>query len=226
MKHTAIVAALALILFPGVTAVTAGEVGIQGKYVETRSCDVFTAACFANGEVGITGTEAILTWSIDQGAWNGVELDGLNVIAVVRANNTLGNPYQTALPAKCVLIVDSDASEAQRESLADLAGSLGGELTADVVEVKFAPITASIGECKASGCARVEAEGLVEIATRCLGGDDHICGNESTFYPPLTKVDDAMPAYTDVASYKGDGLGITFRNLDRRSAFLATFSHS
>lgn len=225
MKYTAMLTALALVLFPGVTP-SSGDDDIQGKYVETRSCDVFTGPCFANGEVGVTGTEAILTWSVDQGAWNGVSLDGLNVIAVVRANNTLGNPYQTALPAKCILIVDSDATDAQRAALADLAGNLGGDLTADVVEVKMAPITAQIGECKASGCAKVEAEGLVEVATRCLGGDDHICGNESTFYPPLTSVDDAMPAYTNVASYQGDGLGITFKNLDRRSAFLATFSRS
>lgn len=226
MKYTALLAVLALVLFPGVTPSTLVDAGINGKYVETRSCDVFTGPCFANGEVGVTGTEAILTWSVDQGDWNGVSLDGLNVIAVVRAHNTLGNPYQTALPAKCVLIVDSDATDAQRTALADLASNLGGDLTSDVVEVKTAPITAQIGACKASGCARVEAEGLVEIATRCLGGDDHICGNESTFYPPLTNVDDAMPAYTNIASYQGDGLGITFKNLDRRSAFLATFSRS
>jgi hypothetical protein len=174
----------------------------------------------------LTGTEAILTWSVDQGTWDGVDLSGLNVIAVVRASNTLGNTYQNALPAKSVLIVDSDATEDQRSALVKLARILGGELTADVAEVKCAPITASIGACKASGCARVEADGLVEVATRCLGGDDHLCGNESTFYPPLTQVDEAMPAFTNVASYKGDGLGITFSNVDRRSAFLATFSHS
>ena len=226
MKYTALLAALALVLFPGVTPDTAGSDGIQGRYLETRSCDVYTGPCVANGEVGLTGTEAILTWSVDQGSWDGVDLAGLNVIAVVRASNTLGNTYQNALPAKSVLVVDSDATKTQRDALANLARTLGGELTADVVEVKCAPITASIGACKASGCARVEAEGLVEVTTRCLGGDDHLCGNESTYYPPLTAVDDAMPAFTNVASYQGDGLGMTFTNVERRSAFLATFSHS
>ncbi len=226
MKFTAIVAALALVLFTSVTLDTTGDDAVQGKYVETRSCDVYTGPCFANGEVGVTGTEAILTWSVDRGKWDGVSLDGLNVIAVIHSTNTLGNPYQTPLPAKSVLIVDSHATKTQREALTDMAKDLSGNLTEDVVEVKIAPITTSIGTCDKSGCARVKADGLVEVATRCLASKDEICGNENTFYPPLTAVDHAMPAYTNVASYEGNGLGITFKNLDRRSAFLATFSHS
>ena len=67
-----------------------GGSSITGDYVEIRSCDVYTGPCFANGEMGLTGEEAILTWSVDQGSWEGVALDGLNVIAVVRASATLG----------------------------------------------------------------------------------------------------------------------------------------
>ena len=31
---------------------------IQGDYIETRSTDVFTGQCYANGEMGLTGKEA------------------------------------------------------------------------------------------------------------------------------------------------------------------------
>ena len=34
---------------------------------------------------------------------------------------------------------------------------------------------------------------------------DHTCGNEDVFYPPLTKLDHAMPAYTLADSYAGSG---------------------
>ena len=197
---------------------------IQGKYLEARSCDVYTGPCFANGEVGVTGGEAIVTWAIDRGAWNGVLLDGLKVIAVVRASNTLGNEYQNAFPAKSVLIVDASATEEQRCALVALATELGGKLTENVVAVQSAPIETSLGECKASGCGHVKAGDLVEVSTRCLGGNDHLCGNEFTFYPPLTEVENALPAYTNVARFSGEGLGMTWTNLDRRSAFLGTFS--
>ena len=64
---------------------------LHGSYVEVRSCDVYTGPCFANGEMNLTGREAIMSWSIHDGAFNGVKLDGLNVIAVVQAQNTLGD---------------------------------------------------------------------------------------------------------------------------------------
>ena len=85
-------------------------------------------------------------------------------------------------------------------------------------------IEAQIGRCSASGCATVVAGDLVKIKTRCLKGADHICGNEETFYPPLTNVDDAMPAFTVEGSYTGDTLGVTFNDAGRRGAFLAKFS--
>ena len=64
---------------------------ISGSYLETRSCDVYIGQCFANGQMNLTGKEAILVWSVAKGAWNGATLDGLSVIAVVHADGTLGD---------------------------------------------------------------------------------------------------------------------------------------
>jgi len=36
------------------------EAQIAGDYLESRSADVYTGQCFANGEVGLTGDQAIL----------------------------------------------------------------------------------------------------------------------------------------------------------------------
>jgi len=64
----------------------------------------------------------------------------------------------------------------------------------------------------------------VEISTRCLGGKDHLCGNEETFYPPLTDVMGAYPVFTELAAYRGNGLNLTWESTGQRSAFLAAFA--
>src|SRR5438045_4593919 len=66
---------------------------IRGDYIETRSADVYTGQCFANGEVNLVGNEAILAWHVQSGTWDGVALDGLTIAAAVRARATLGDPY-------------------------------------------------------------------------------------------------------------------------------------
>ena len=40
---------------------------VRGSYIETRTADVYTGQCFANGEVNLTGNEAIMAWQIDRG---------------------------------------------------------------------------------------------------------------------------------------------------------------
>lgn len=220
----------AMMFLSGAAGAHKPKTGIQGNYVEVRSCDVYTGSCFANAEMGLTGEEAILTWSITRGNWPGphprvrsVRLDGLNVIAVVKASATLGDSNHDPYPARSIIIVDQRANRAQREALVCFAKTMAGKLLANVIDVQVAPIKARIGACSKSGCASVSAEGLVEIETRCLGTEDHVCGNEETFYPPLTKVDNAVPALTVEGSFKGDGLGVTWSDAGRRSAFLATF---
>src|ERR1700736_5185627 len=79
---------------------------IQGDYIETRSADVYTGQCFANGEVNLVGNEAIVAWHVEDGTWDGVPLDGLTVAAAVRAKATLGDPYADPYPAESILLVD------------------------------------------------------------------------------------------------------------------------
>src|ERR1700675_4164563 len=83
---------------------------IRGDYIETRSADVYTGQCFANGEVNLVGTEAIVAWHVASGSWDGVRLDGLTVAAAIRARATLGDPYGNPYPAKSVLLVDDQAT--------------------------------------------------------------------------------------------------------------------
>src|SRR6185437_3403149 len=108
---------------------------IRGDYLESRSADVYVAQCFANSEVGLTGDQALMAWHVRNGSWDGQKLDGLTVIAAVKASGTLGDPYENPYPAKAVLLVDEQATPAQREALVAFAEHMGGKLTTQVVKV-------------------------------------------------------------------------------------------
>jgi len=197
---------------------------ISGDYLEVRSCDVYTGPCFANAEMGLTGKEGMLVWSVREGSWNGVKLDGLNVIAIVRADGTLGDLRYQPRSGKAVLVVDTLATPKQRQALVELARSLAGGLINEVAEVKTAPMEVAIGTCGNKGRASVKAGNLVQITTRCLGSKDHLCGNEETFYPPLTEVTGAYPVFTELASFDGRGLDLTWALVEKRNAFLGQFA--
>ena len=197
---------------------------ISGDYLEVRSCDVYTGSCFANSEMNLAGKEGMMFWSVREGAWKGTKLDGLGVMAVIRADGSLGDLKYHPRSGDAVLIVDAKADAKQQEALADFARAMAGRLIAKVVAVKSAPIEAKLATCSKLGCASVKAGDLVEISTSCLGGKHDVCGNEETFYPPLAKVDGAYPVFTDLATFTGQGLDCTWQIAGKRSAFLATFS--
>jgi hypothetical protein len=195
---------------------------IKGQYLETRSADVYVGQCFANGEVNLAGTEAIVAWHIQQGNWDGVSLAGLTVVGAVKAQATLGDPYARPYPAKSVLIVDKHATAAQRQALINFAQEMGGQLLSHVVRVVDAPIDMEILE-QHGGRARLQAGDFVTVETRAIGEKDHLCGNESTFYPPLTSTTHAMPAVAMTDQYRGKDLNVVWELHDKRSAFVGTF---
>src|SRR5437763_7102518 len=95
-----------------VAPVSTNAPAISGQYVEARTCDIWTGPCFANADFNLTGKHAVMAWRIDKGVVNDVKLDGLSVVAVVSASNTLG--LEQPAPAKVILIVDSRANSAQQ----------------------------------------------------------------------------------------------------------------
>lgn len=198
---------------------------IHGDYMETRNADVYTGHCYAMSELNLMGDQAILAWRVAKGEWDGVTLDGLSVVGVARASGTLGSPYVEALTAKAVLIVDEKATPAQRQALASFARSMGGDLFQDVVRTEVAPIKLELefmGEHPSGG--RMEAGSLASIVTRSLTAKDHICGNEQTYYPPLTATAHSMPAVASLDQFKGEGLGVSWTLRGKRSAFVGHFA--
>ncbi len=198
--------------------------GVSGNYIEARTADVYTGPCFANGEVEQVGHEAVFGWKINNGAWDGVNLAGLSVVGVVRAEHTLGNIAEPVNPAKAVLILDSRATAEQQKALESFARHQAGDLLKNVVKVDTAPIEFTLKDNNVhGGTAKLTAGSLAEIQTRGLMAADEICGNEDVYYPPLNQTDHAMPAYSLENSFTGDGLGETWHSRLKRSGFVGTF---
>src|ERR1051326_2374637 len=99
------IAVLSLVVAAGADAAErVSEISAKGIYVEARTCDVWTGPCFANAEFNIAGTNGVMAWRIDRGQAGDVSLDGLSVVAVIKAGNTLG--LEQSAPPKAILIVD------------------------------------------------------------------------------------------------------------------------
>ena len=223
MRKTLLLTTVLLLAATAALAQPPASQQIKGEYLETRSADVYTGSCFANGEMNTAGDEAIVAWHIQEGNWDGVSLAGLSVVGAVKAQATLGDPYGKPYPAKSVLFVDREATPQQRQALINFAQEMGGELLRHVVKVADVPIDMQVLH-NHNARASLRAGEFVAVETRGLTDKDHLCGNEATFYPPLTETTHAMPAVAMTDQYQGQGLDAVWTFHDKRSAFVGTFA--
>jgi hypothetical protein len=203
-----------------VASLPASAAGLTGQYVECRDCDVYTGPCFANAEMNLTGKNAVLGWKIQKGSLDGVKLDGLSVVAVVVASDTLG--LKQTGSSRALLLVDEKADTEQRAALVRFARKQGGDLLKNS-DVRAANVDVGLGSCKDGGCARLNGGGAT-METRCIDAKhDKKCGNESAFYPPLVQNVNVTPAVATEVGFSGKGLNQTWREHDRRGAYVGTF---
>ena len=230
MKSKGILVVLALIAL--VCAIPAGATTpktqapqITGQYIEARTADIYTGPCIANSEIGLAGKQAVMGWHVDHGTWGNVELDGLSVVAVVNSDVTLGSPDGGPVHAQAVLIVDEAASDAQRAALVNFAQAQTGTLLNKIVAIEAAPMHFETNIGGQHMAASLVAGNLVRITTRSLNEGDEFCHNEEVYYPPLAaNLMNAMPAVATEAGYRGNHLGVTWTENERRGVFLGSFA--
>jgi hypothetical protein len=121
-------------------------------------------------------------------------------------------------------MVDTKANPEQRLALQSFAKKMGGDLLQDIVKVDYVPINFEVADNDLHSMkVKLTAGSLAEIETRAMNAKDHTCGNESTWYPPLTQLAHSMPAVAVEHSFQGDGLGTKWRSPDKRSSFVGSF---
>lgn len=196
---------------------------IRGKYVEARTCQVYTGPCFANGEVGSTGKQAIMTWTIDSGTFDGIELSGHSAAMVVKSSHTLGfNGLQDAESIAAIVIVESSADVKEQAALKRFVLAQTGIQDNDVAAVQQAEIEMDFDVNELT--ATVEVGDLARLETRKARKGDCICSNESAYYPPLTKLLGSVPGVTIEGEVSARPLGTRWSIPDSRTAYLGLFS--
>ncbi len=211
-----------------VAALTASEAraadspSIVGHYVETRTAEVFTGGCLMNSEGETGGREALMAWRIDRGAFAGVPLDGLSVVAAVTADVNLGTRELGGVPPssiRSVVYVDDRATRAQRDALVTLVRSLSNGFVGEVVAVK--PV--AIGFSRDEHAIAVRAgDAAIDVGTHMA--HDTNCSALQWFHP-LAAIDSATLGVTNRQAYSGALLGRRWEQIDRRSAFFGEFRY-
>ncbi|MFZ0864477.1 MAG: hypothetical protein WAN18_27700 [Candidatus Sulfotelmatobacter sp.] len=122
-----------------------------------------------------------------------------------------------------MLLVDDQANAKQEAALRNFAQQMGGELLKNVEQVIPTPMELIVN-AEHHGAAMLRAGRFATVQTRPIGGQDHLCANEVTFYPPLTELAHSMPAVALANMYSGPGLGVSWDLHGKRRAFVGTFA--
>ena len=83
MKRLILVLSVLALAAPALIA--GGKGSVTGAYVEARTAEVFSGGCIMNSEAETVGKQAVLAWKVDRGSFNGINIDGLSVVALVRS---------------------------------------------------------------------------------------------------------------------------------------------
>ena len=193
----------------------AENVSLRGDYVEVRTASVFAGACHYNGEVTTAGREALMAWNVTSGKWQGVDLSGVRVMAIVSSERNLGDKDGAR---QSEIVIDSSS---RSQSLAMLnaikekyAASLG-----NIVKVRNAPIT-FVREGKSYAVAADEATMNVEAMP-----NDLCCKMPNlVWYTPLVGIENRKVGYTTNANYNGSAVSEQWSRSGENSAFYGSFA--
>ena len=195
---------------------------VRGTYVEARTCQVYTGPCFANGEVGSVGKDAVLAWRFTEGSLHGASLTGQSVAVVVNASETLGfNGFKDAKTKNALLIIDDSADPEQAAALQAFALNQTGLCPEQVVAIQRAKIAMEFNFHDLT--AELTVGNFVRLTTRKARPNDCICSNESAYYPPLTKLKGFVPGVTIEGEVTARKLSTRWSIPDTRTAYLGTF---
>jgi hypothetical protein len=155
---------------------------IRGSYFESCNCDAICPCRRIDGRPGGRSTHGVcmglLSWVVEEGAVDGVELDGLPVALAVRySDDEEGSPWTW------ILYVPETASAAQRTALEGIfTGRLGGDALAhfpwawkpsDFVGVR--PVEIEVDHTRRRQRLRVRDHVEVRIRDRYAGPETVSC---------------------------------------------------
>ena len=215
-KGFLILAAMVVALTALVFSSQAENVSLRGDYVEVRTASVFAGACHYNGEVVTTGRDAMMAWNVTSGKWQGMDLSGVRVLAIVSADANLsdGNAARQS-----EIIIDANASRTQALAMVNALKEKYAASLGNVVEVRSAPISF---ERNGRTYAVVSNEAAINVEAM---PNDLCCKMPNlVWYTPLVGLENRKVGYTSKALYSGKVVGEPWSRSGENSAFYGTFS--
>jgi len=193
----------------------AENVSLRGDYVEVRTASVFAGACHFNGEVTTAGREAMMAWNVTSGKWQGVDLTGVRVMAIVSSEANLGE----ANAARQSEIVIDSSSRAQSLAMLNAIKEKYASSLGNIVKVRNAPIS-FVREGKNFAVAADEATMNVEAMP-----NDLCCKMPNlVWYKPFVGLENRKVGYTTNASYTGNSVSEQWSRSGENSAFYGSFA--
>lgn len=195
----------------------AESASVRGDYVEVRTASVFAGACHYNGELTTTGRDALMAWRISSGQWRGVELAGVNVVAVVSADDNLSNE---SAARRSQIIIDGAATQAQATAMLELLKSKYAASLGKIISVRSAPVSFSH-----EGTAyAVNAADLASINVEAMPNDLCCKMPNMVWYAPLVPLENRKVGYTREALSSGNTVGDAWQRSGENSAFYGSFA--
>ena len=215
-KGLFVVAAMLVAVSALVFSSRAESVSLRGDYVEVRTASVFAGACHYNGEVVTTGRDALMAWNVTSGKWQGVDLAGVRVLAIVSADQNLG---EANAARQSEIIIDSSASRTQALAMTNALREKYAASLGKIVEVRTAPIT-----FERSGRTYAVVTNEAAINVEAMPNDLCCKMPNLVWYTPLVGLENRKVGYTSKALYSGKAVGEPWSRSGENSAFYGTFS--
>jgi hypothetical protein len=187
---------------------------VTGRYVEARSASVFAGACHFGAEYTTQGREAVLAWQLEGGRVDGVSLEGVELVAVVRADANLA---EADAVRSSVVYVDAALPEATRAAAlawlerehADAVGTIGKVKQTAGLRVDCAGERYSVS---VPGLVRLEGEALPDRA--CCSMPSNV------WYSPLVALEGRVVGQSQVLEVSDPDVGPAFVRHAENDAFL------
>ena len=194
----------------------AENVSLRGDYVEVRTASVFAGACHYNGEVTTAGREAMMAWNVTSGKWQGIDLSGVRVMAIVSSETNLGDKDAAR---QSEIVIDSHASRSQSLAILNAIKEKYAASLGNIVKVRNAPIT-FVRAGKTYAVAADDATINVEAMP-----NDLCCKMPNlVWYTPFVGLENRKVGYTTNARYSGNSVSEQWSRSGENSAFYGSFS--
>ena len=217
MRRISVVASVMVLLLAALFFGShADNVSLRGDYVEVRTASVFAGACHYNGELTTTGRDAMMAWNVTSGQWQGVDLTGVKIFAIVSADANLA---EKDAARRSVVIIDSSASRAQAMAVLNALKEKYASSLGKIVTIRNAPITFARN-------GRTYAVAADDAAINVEAMPNDLCCKmpNLVWYAPLVALENRKVGYTTKALYGGGEVCDPWQRSGENSAFYGTFS--